>query len=213
MVLKRRKITALVSIGLLLTLLYGKNLLERGSFRSISGTFTEVYDDRLLVESYIFQISEKLFRIQKLVDHCDINHDYTKVVEEISAEEKAILTLVAAFEATSLTEPEAALLSDFKRIIEKDLSIKAAQLLYSDSSGINKEQVKIYDQKIARAQQDLVNLSKIQLEEGKKLVTKAKTLINRSQIWAQFELALLLIVVLVIYVFIFKKPLLEETAD
>ena len=211
--LKRRKITALVSIGLLLTLLYGKNLLERGSFRSISGTFTEVYDDRLLVESYIFQISEKLFRIQKLVDHCDINHDYSTVVEEISTEEKAILTLVDAFEATSLTEPEAALLSDFKRIIEKDLSIKSAQLLYSDSSGINKEQVKIYDQKIARAQQDLVNLSKIQLEEGEKLVSKAKTLINRSQIWAQFEVALLLILVLVIYVFIFKKPLIEETVD
>lgn len=203
----------MVSISLLLSLLYGKNLIERGSFRSISGTFTEVYDDRLLVESYIFQISEKLFRIQKLIDHCDINHDYSKVVEEISVEEKAILNLVAAFEATRLTEPEAVLLSDFKRIVEKDLSIKASQLLYSEASGINKEQVKIYDQKIARAQQDLVNLSKIQLEEGKKLVTKAKTLINRSQIWAQFELALLISLVLVIYLFIFKKPLIEETVD
>jgi hypothetical protein len=212
-VFKRRKITAVVSISLLLSLLYGKNLIERGSFRSISGTFTEVYDDRLLVESYIFQISEKLFRIQKLIDHCDINHDYSKVVEEISVEEKAILTLVAAFEATRLTEPEAVLLSDFKRIVEKDLSIKASQLLYSEASGINKEQVKIYDQKIARAQQDLVNLSKIQLEEGKKLVTKAKTLINRSQIWAQFELALLISLALVIYIFIFKKPLIEETVD
>jgi hypothetical protein len=148
-----------------------------------------------------------------LIDHCDINHDYSKVVEEISVEEKAILTLVAAFEATRLTEPEAVLLSDFKRIVEKDLSIKASQLLYSEASGINKEQVKIYDQKIARAQQDLVNLSKIQLEEGKKLVTKAKTLINRSQIWAQFELALLISLVLVIYIFIFKKPLIEETID
>jgi len=209
-VLKRRKLTALIAIGLLLALLYGKNLLERGSFRSISGTFTEVYDERLLAESYIFQISEKLFRIQKLVDHCDITYDYTKVVEEISSEEQAILTLVGAFEATQLSEPEAALLGDFKRIIEKDLRIKSAQFLYSDSSGINTEQVEIYDQKIARAQQDLVSLSKIQLEEGKKLVTKAKALINRSQIWAQFEVALLLILVLVIYLFIFKKPLFEE---
>lgn len=211
--LKRRRITALVAIGLLLALLYGKNLLERGSFRSISGTFTEVYDERLLAESYIFQISEKLFRIQQLVDHCDINYDYTQVVEEISAEEQAILTLLSGFEATHLSEAEAALLSDFRGIIEKDLNIKAAQLLYSDSFGINTEQVKIYDQKIARAQQDLVNLSKIQLAEGKKLVTKAKTLINRSQIWAQFELALLFILVLVIYLYIFKKPLFEEQED
>jgi hypothetical protein len=47
---KKRKISAFLIIGMLLVLLYGKNLLERQSFRSISGTFTEVYEERLLVE-------------------------------------------------------------------------------------------------------------------------------------------------------------------
>mgnify|MGYP002630755495 CR=1 FL=1 len=211
--LKKRKITGFLIIGVLLVLLYGKNLLERQSFRAVSGTLSNVYEDRLLVESYIFQISEKLFKIQRLVDHCTINYDYSKAVVEISMEEQAILKIVGAFESTQLTEQEALLLADFKRIIEKDLSIKSYQLLYSDSSGVNEEQVKVYDQKIARAQQDLVKLSSIQLEEGEKLVSKAKTLINRSQIWAQFELALLFILVLVIYVYIFKKPVVEEFAD
>ena len=211
--LKKRKITGFLIIGVLLVLLYGKNLLERQSFRAVSGTLSNVYEDRLLVESYIFQISEKLFKIQRLVDHCTINYDYYKAVVEISMEEQAILKIVGAFESTQLTEQEALLLADFKRIIEKDLSIKSYQLLYSDSSGVNEEQVKVYDQKIARAQQDLVKLSSIQLEEGEKLVSKAKTLINRSQIWAQFELALLFILVLVIYVYIFKKPVVEEFAD
>ena len=211
--LKKRKISGFLIIGALLVLLYGKNLLERQSFRAVSGTLSNVYEDRLLVESYIFQISEKLFKIQRLVDHCTINYDYSKAVVEISMEEQAILKIVGAFESTQLTEQEALLLADFKRIIEKDLSIKSYQLLYSDSSGVNEEQVKVYDQKIARAQQDLVKLSSIQLEEGEKLVSKAKSLINRSQIWAQFELALLLILVLVIYVYIFKKPVVEEFAD
>lgn len=211
--LKKRKIGGFLIIGMLLALLYGKNLLERQSFRAVSGTLSNVYEDRLLVESYIFQISEKLFKIQRLVDHCTINYDYSKAVAEISVEERAILNLVGAFESTQLTEQEALLLADFKRIIEKDLSIKSYQLLYNDSSGVNEEQVKVYDQKIARAQQDLVKLSSIQLEEGEKLVSKAKSLINRSQIWAQFELALLLILVLVIYVYIFKKPVNEEFAD
>jgi len=57
----------------------------------------------------------------------------------------------------------------------------------------------------------LEKLSAIQLEEGGKLVSKAKTLINRSQIWAQFELALIFI--LVIYIYIFKKPVQEEFAE
>ena len=211
--LKKRKITGFLIIGVLLVLLYGKNLLERQSFRAVSGTLSNVYEDRLLVESYIFQISEKLFKIQRLVDHCTINYDYSKTVVEISMEEQAILKIFGAFESTQLTEQEALLLADFKRIIEKDLSIKSYQLLYSDSSGVNEEQVKVYDQKIARAQQDLEKLSAIQLEEGGLLVSKAKTLINRSQIWAQFELALLFILVLVIYVYIFKKPVVEEFAD
>jgi hypothetical protein len=192
-IMKKRRISAFLIIGLLLVFLYGKNLLERQSFRAVSGTLSTVYEDRLLVESYIFQISEKLFKIQRLVDHCNINYDYSKAVVEISMEEQAILKLIG--------------------IIEKDLSIKSYQLLYNDSSGVNVEQVKVYDQKIARAQQDLDKLSSIQLEEGDKLVSKAKTLINRSQIWAQFELALLLILVLVIYVYIFKKPVIEEYAD
>ena len=210
---KKRKITGFLIIGVLVVLLYGKNLLERQSFRTVSSTLSDVYEDRLLVESYIFQISEKLFTIQKLVDHCTLNFDYSKAVLEISKEEQAILKLVSAFEATQLTEQEATLLVDFKRIIEKDLSIKSYQLLYNDSTGVNEAQVKVYDQKIARAQQDLEKLSAIQLEEGEKLVSKAKTLINRSQIWAQFELALLLIFILVIYIYIFKKPVQEEFAD
>jgi hypothetical protein len=206
---RRRRVAFFIILGLLL-LLYGKNLLERQSFRNISSALTEVYEDRLRVESYIFHISEKLFQIQKLIDHCDLGYDYSKVIEEISAEEKGILELVAEFEATQLTPEEAVLLGDFKQIIQKDLSIKNYQLLYTDSSGVNLQQVKVYDQKIARAQSDLDKLSEIQIEEGEKLVSKAKTLINRSQIWAQFELALLLVLVVVIYFFLFKKPLFSE---
>lgn len=203
--LKRKKVQAFIIIGILLLMLYGKNLIERQSFKSISSTFTEVYNDRLVVEGYIFKISEKLFKIQKLVDHCDLDYDYSKVVNEISLHEKEILSLVAEFEATNLTEQEATYLNDFKKIIQTDLNIKSYNLLFTDSSGVNKEQVKIYDQKISRAQQDLDNLSKIQLEEGEKLISKAKTLINRSQIWAQFEVALLIILVIVMFLLLFRK--------
>ncbi len=195
----------MIIISVLILMLYGKNLLERRSFRSISSTFTEVYNDRLLVEGYIFQISEKLFLIQKLVDHCDLDYDYTKVINEISAHEKAIMSVIGDFESTKLTEQEASYLSDFKKIIETDLNIKSYELLFSDSSGVNREQVKIYDQKISRARQDLENLSKIQLAEGEKLVSRAKTLINRSQIWAQFEVALLIILLVVMFLLLFRK--------
>ncbi len=192
-------------IGVLLLLIYGKNLIERQSFKSISSTFTEVYNDRLVVEGYIFQISERLFHIQKLIDHCNLDYDYSKVINEIDGHEQSILGIITDFENTNLTVQESEYLSDFKKIIVNDLSIKSYDLLYSDEQGVNLEQVKLYDQKISRARQDLEDLSKIQMQEGEKLISKAKILINRSQIWAQFEVALLIILILVIYLFLFKK--------
>lgn len=186
-------------------LLYGKNLLERQSFRSISSAFTEVYNDRLVVEGYIFEISDDLFLIQKLIDHCDIDFDYSRVINEITAHERSILATVEEFEKTNLTEQEASYLSDFKAIVERDLVIRDYDLLYSDSSGVNLAQVKIYDEKISQAREDLQNLSKIQMDEGEKIISKTKILINRSQIWAQFEVALLIILVVVIFLLLFKK--------
>lgn len=204
-VLKRKKVRAMLIIGVLLLLIYVKNLIERQAFKDISNTFTEVYNDRLVVEGYIFQISEKLFQIQKLVDHCDVGYDYSKVIDEIAGHEKSILAIVEDFEATNLTEQEDEYLTDFKKIIVNDLSIKSYNLLYSDSSGVNQSQVKLYDQKITQARKDLENLSKIQMEEGEKLISKAKVQINRSQIWAQFEVALLIVLIIVIYILLFRK--------
>lgn len=203
--LKRKKIRAMLIIGVLLLLIYGKNLIERQAFKDISNTFTEVYNDRLVVEGYIFQISEKLFQIQKLVDHCDLGYDYSKVVDEIAGHEQSILAIVENFEATKLTEQENGFLSDFKKIIVNDLSIKNYNLLYSDSSGVNQAQVKLYDQKITQARKDLDNLSKIQLEEGEKLISKAKVQINRSRIWVQFEVALLIVLIIVLSLLLFRK--------
>lgn len=204
--LKKRRFQAIAIISVLLLLIYGKNLTERQAFKSISKTFTEVYQDRLVVEGYIFEISDRLFSIQKLIDHCNLDYDYTRVINEIQGHEEGIMELIVDFEQTNLTVEESDYLTDFKRIIENDLTIKNYDLLYSDSSGVNKKQVMLYDKKIALAKQDLENLSKIQLSEGEKLISKAKVQINRSQIWAQFEVALLIILIIVIYYFLFKRP-------
>ncbi|SIN65008.1 Four helix bundle sensory module for signal transduction [Algoriphagus halophilus] len=204
--LKKRRFQAIAIISVLLLLIYGKNLTERQAFKSISNTFTEVYQDRLVVEGYIFEISDRLFSIQKLIDHCNLDYDYTRVINEIQGHEEGIMELIVDFEKTNLTVEESDYLMDFKRIIENDLNIKNYDLLYTDSSGVNEKQVKLYDKKIALAKQDLENLSKIQMSEGEKLISKAKVQINRSQIWAQFEVALLIILIIVIYIFLFKRP-------
>jgi|GEM_PF-760356 len=208
---RRKKIKTLIIISLLLLLIYAKNVIERSSFKEISESFSEVYYDRLVVKGHIFDISEKLFNIQELIDHCDIDYDYTKIIEEITTSEDKIMAIIGEFESTKLTEEEALFLNDFKKIIQNDLNIKSYDLLYSDSSGVNILQVKKYDEMISRARKDLEGLSDIQLSEGKKLFERTKSLINRSQIWVQFEVATLLIILVVLYLFLFKNFISKDS--
>lgn len=201
---KKRKIQSIAVIAILLLLIYGKNVTERNAFRSISKTFSEVYNDRLVVNGYIFDISKRLFAIQKLIDHCQESFEFPATAKNINIQEEEIMALIDQFEQTKLTEEEAYYLADFKNTITNGLNIDDYQVVNPDNLGINSDEVKKYDQKIDLARKDLEDLSRIQLSEGKKLVNKAKSQINRSQIWSQFEVALLIILIVVVYFVIFN---------
>jgi len=203
-IVKKKKLKAMLVVGILLALIYSKNLIERQSFKEMGRAFSEVYEDRLVVNGYIFTISESLFEIQELVDHCDIDNDYSQAIEQIKIKEEKILSIIADFEQSNLTEEENLVLADFKSIIANDLSIGSYEMLYSDSTGVNVEQVKLYDARISKAHDDLDQLTKIQVSEGEKVTRQTKKLLNRSQIWAQFEVALLLILILVLYLLVIR---------
>ncbi|MCH7411125.1 MCP four helix bundle domain-containing protein [Belliella sp. DSM 111904] len=209
------KLKAAVVLTFLLLLIFGKNILDRKNFTELEESFVSVYEDRLVVESYIFSISESLFRIKLLVNHCWDEGDYSHVLEDIEAYEDNILEIVSTFESTKLTDAENEFLTDFRKIIENNLRIGDYELLYSEEEGINEEQVHVYNGYIERALSDLEKLSQIQIEEGKRMAENSEKVVNRSRIWSQFEIAALVILVLIIYILIYasrniKSTLVEE---
>jgi len=199
------KLKAAIILTFLILLIFGKNILERRSFNELGDTFVSVYEDRLVVESYIFSISEKLFRIKLLVNHCQFESDYSHALDEITAYEDEILHVVDDFEKTSLTTIEKGFLSDFKTIISDKLRISDYGLLYSEDKGINEAKVKEYNAYIEKALIDLEKLSQIQIEEGKRLAQNSEKVVNKSKIWAQFEVAALIILLVVFYLLIYTK--------
>ncbi|WP_373521989.1 MCP four helix bundle domain-containing protein [Aquiflexum sp.] len=202
---QNRKLKVAIVLTIIIVMIFGKNILERKNFNELGDTFISFYEDRLVVESYIFSISEKLFRIKLLVNHCEFESDYSHVIDEISEYEKDILLLVEDFEKTKLTLSEDQFLTDFKRIIQENLRISEYALLYSDESGINSKSVKEYNSYIERAVSDLEKLSLIQIEEGQKLAMNSDKVVNRSRIWAQFEVAALVILLVIIYLLIYTS--------
>jgi hypothetical protein len=207
---QNRKIKVALVLTILIAMIFGKNLLERKNFNELGDSFISFYEDRLMVESYIFSISEKLFRIKLLVNHCEFESDYSHVIDEIIAYEEGILTLVHEFENTKLTITEEGFLTDFKKIIQENLRIADYASLYSDSSGINEMKVKEYNSYIERAILDLEKLSQIQLEEGKILAMNSDKVVNRSKIWAQFEVAALVILLVIIYLLIYTSRTIRD---
>ncbi len=201
-----KKVKNTLKVAILLTfilvLIFGKNLLERRHFNELGESLVSVYDDRLVVEGYIFSISEDLFRIKILVNHCELENDYSQVINDIKEYEDHILATVETYEKTRLTPEEASFLSDFKSIIQKDLTISNYDLLYTDEEGINEKQVAQYNSAIERAIKDLEKLSQIQMVEGNRLVENSEKTVNRSRIWAQFEVASLVILLILIYILI-----------
>jgi hypothetical protein len=202
---QKRKLKVAIILTVLIIMIFGKNILERRNFNELGNSFVTFYEDRLVVESYIFSISEKLFRIKLLVNHCQFESDYSHVVEEISTYENDILKLVKEFEDTKLTIAEAGFLTDFKKIIKENLRIADYQSLYSTETGINSVKVKEYNSYIEKAILDLEKLSQIQIEEGKKLAANSDKVVNRSKIWSQFEVAALVILIVIIYLLIYTS--------
>jgi hypothetical protein len=202
---QNRKLKVAIILTIIIVMIFGKNILERKNFNELGDTFVSFYEDRLVVESYIFSISEKLFRIKLLVNHCEFESDYSHVIDEISNYEIEILSLVKDFEKTKLTTLEEEFLTDFKRIIEENLRIAEYAMLYSEDSGINSKSVKEYNAYIERAVSDLEKLSQIQIDEGKKLAMNSDRVVNRSRIWAQFEVAALVILLVIIYLLIYTS--------
>ena len=202
---QNRKLKVAIILTVIIVMIFGKNVLERKNFNELGDTFVSFYEDRLIVESYIFSISEKLFRIKLLVNHCEFESDYSHVIDEISQYEKDILFLVDDFESTKLTTMEEEFLTDFKKIIMENLRIAEYALLYSEETGINIKPVKEYNAYIERAISDLEKLSQIQIDEGKKLAMNSDKVVNRSRIWAQFEVAALVILLVIIYLLIYTS--------
>ncbi|MDO9554064.1 MCP four helix bundle domain-containing protein [Rhodonellum sp.] len=207
------KLKFAIALTFILMLIFGKNFLERRYFNELGEAFVSVYEDRLVVESYIFSISENLFRIKLLVNHCQQESDYTNVLAEIVAYEENILKTVDTFEKTNLTTPEDEFLTSFRSIIENNLRISDYNFLYSEETGINQKKVEEYNSAIERAILDLEKLSQIQIEEGRKLAMNSSKVVNKSRIWAQFEVAALVILLILIYLLIYTTRKIKSAIE
>jgi hypothetical protein len=101
----RRKTAAALLFALLLIAIGVKNMVDSYQVAQLGDSFKSVYEDRLLVEGYIYRLSENLYQKKLLFDDFG-NEDIEAFSKQISLHNLAINALIIDYANTRLTNEE-----------------------------------------------------------------------------------------------------------
>lgn len=190
----RQKTRMAVAAAVVLLLLIFTHLIDKSQFADLHHSATSVYEDRLLAQGYIYDIADHLTKKRIAL--------YQGIIEETSFNDQ-IIQLLSDLEATSLTREESSLLSDVIQEFNA-LMIKERHSLTGDSM-INHRSVEILQQQHSLLNEKLSRLSKIQMQEGEKLMTSSDNVKALNYLNSQTEIAILIIAGLCVQVLIFAQ--------
>ena len=165
------------------------NLLGRQHIDQLGDSFSSVYADRLVVESYIYELSDHLYRKKLLLDNCAGQSD-SQISARVDAHNDAIGRLLANYEKTRLTEEESACFRDFKGNV---LALRKLETQYLDADQVGRAETRSrIDARFAAAAARLHRLSQIQIQEGKSLNDQSQRIVQGSSLLTSFEMVVLI---------------------
>lgn len=188
------KLQAALVLTIIVFFVFAKNIVDRRNITELGKDFVSFYDDRLVVESYIFEITEHLFLIKLSVNQPEL--ESKMLGKDLEVHRTAISDIIEDFENTNLTTDEARHLSELKQKIHQ---------LGSNADREEGMDVAVFNRDFEEAFEDVKALSAIQLYEGGKLLEESERIVNRSGMWTQLEMAVLVILLVIIYLLIFSS--------
>ena len=186
------KVKWILGILMIFILIIATNLIDRNNFVRIKDSLETIYKDRLIAKDLIFEISkavqEKELAAAKLDSVFFLNRNKKVNID--------IETAIAAFEETKLTVKEAKVFNDFKNNIAV---LKKSEVLkpFKDNS---------YNNQLLKVKKNLYDLSKIQMNEGKKQMDVSKRAIDSIELFTQLEIYALIFLGIIVQVIVIYNP-------
>jgi hypothetical protein len=199
--LKMALLLLVVFAGLLI-----RNFVERRHVNELGTSFNSVYKDRLIVESYIYELSDCLHAKKELIGRSYSPDRAMSAEKEARRLDAKIDELMVAYEQTKLTEKEAAVLGSLKyrlQVLDR-LERSYVEKIRNGSSADALETGMI--SVIRSASADLHELSSIQLAVGRDMNDHSQKILSESSMLSQFAIALLIVIGLIIQMLIFQSP-------
>lgn len=191
----RQKITAAALLGIVFVMVFAKNRMDSSNVSSLGSSFSSVYEDRLVVEMYIYQLSNLLYQKKMMIDNCDGSFE----TDRIASYHSSIQGLLEAYGQTVLTDEEAVLFDSLKRELGK-LALLEAGLTDSEEPELT-----LIEKSFTSATHYLNGLSDIQIEVGKSMAERSKKLVASNSLLTRVELVLLILIGLIIQALIFAS--------
>lgn len=207
----RRKINAALLLAAIFVLLFVKNMLDSKNVSQLGSFFSTVYEDRLVVESYIYRMSEHLFRKKIMIDTAENLQSAREIRPVIVQYNHSIAALIDAYEKTRLTKTEATYFSEFKKNVGTLADFEREYFAAITKGKFDKEARRRIDRQLNEASNNLDRLSVIQISEGKILHDNTQRIVAGSSILTQFETGILIAVGLMVLVLAFESTALFST--
>lgn len=198
--MKKRYIVLGFVLVLILTIVVNKINTEK-NVKRLSRTSEEIFEDRLLPESYIYQLTELFYNkkllLKKIQDTATHEKEFLKQTFEI-------IQLAEKYALTRLTEKEK---TAFQNLAENIGLLQQAENVRLRKGNNGGEIERICDHSLLQ----IKILSSIQVAEGKRLKESGARITSSSEISGQLEWALYFILLLLFFSFIQKGNNFNET--
>lgn len=190
------KIKWIVGILLIFVLIVTTNLVDKKNFARVKESVVTIYEDRLIVNDLIFEMLKSVQKKELAVALLDTAF-FDQRNEIINADMK---TYIARYEETKLTSEESKI---FKELINNLELLISSEKLFLASDYNNKSDL-LYQ--ISKLKNNLTNLSKIQLDEGKRQMFISKEALDTVELFTQIEIFILVLLAILVQIIVMYKP-------
>jgi len=190
------KLKWVLGILMVFVIIVSTNLIDRNNFIRVKDSVVTIYEDRLIATDLIFEMSEAV-HTKELAIALEDSIYYTKQNKEANQE---VGELISRYELTRLTGNETKIFKELKNNFE---TLKTLELTYVESSFKQKD---LLNQHISELKQNLSELSKIQINEGRKQMSISKKAIDTVELFTQIEIYLLVFLAIIIQIIVMYNP-------
>lgn len=192
---------------LVLTLMLSKNLADNKRSEELNTTFNSVYEDRLVVEHYIYKLTTLLYENRLMLDGCMDQSDLQVLKQKIRGNNAQINGILTKYEATQLTEREAAVFEMLKYDIVA-IEIFENELIGNiQHTSLSEIPVVPMSSSFLAAGMHLSELSNIQMAIGRDLRDNSRQMIAGGAMLSKMEIAILILMGLFVHILLFSDRL------